>query len=407
MAIGRITKRTVESLPAGSVLWDDHLPGFGVRRVKRTAVYCLKYRFNRRPRWFAIGPHGRPWTPDLARKEALRLLTMIRVERRDPAADRDAIRTEATFAEFSQRFLDEYATRKVKARTLAEYKRQLEKHLKPEWGSLRVSAITRVDVEKLHASLTGKPIQANRIINNLRTMFSVAEQWGLIARGSNPTRHIQRYKENKRDRLITPTELGRLGDALTRAEKGWTDAEWEALPIDARPTRQAPEDPRAIAAVRLLAFTGARRGEILSLTWGSIDLERGIARLEDSKTGARNLVLSAAAVGILKELPRQKGNPYVLPGEREGQHFIGVVKPWERIRKAAGLTGVRLHDLRHCFASTAVGAGESLYTTGKLLGHRVPVTTQRYAHLAPDPIKGVADRTADTIAAAMAGASDE
>ena len=403
MAVAKITQARVQAMKPGDMLWDTETRGFGVRLVKRERVYVLKYRFKGRLRWYSIGRHGSLWTPSLARREALRLLHMVHVERIDPAADRDATKREAPFANFAERFLGEYAERKVKKQTFYEYKRQIEKYFIPAFGHLRVSAITRSDVEKLHQSKRSTPLQANRLLDTLSSMFTIAERWGLRPTGSNPARSIQRYKETKRERLITPAELAKLGEALVQAEHGYTDEQWSAFSKENRPPRKSAEDPRAIAAIRLLAFTGARRNEILSLEWKHVDLKRRVARLTDSKTGARNLILSEPAIAILQSLPRQKDNPWVLPGDRSDSYFIGVAHPWERIRAAAGLNDVRLHDLRHCFASTAVSAGESLYTTGKPLGHRIPNTTQRYAHLADDPVRAVADRTGRFINDAMNG----
>lgn len=382
---GRITNKAVEALKPGEVLWDTALAGFGVRRVKHRPVYCVKYRFNGRSRWLSIGPHGQGWKAAKARDEALRLLTMIRVEKRDPAEERDRSRGELTVSQFCDRFLDDYAERKVKASTFREYRRQCKVEIKPALGSLRLSGVTRSDVQKLHHDRRKTPMAANRILATLSVMFNVAEKWGMRPEGSNPCRHVAKFPEKKRERLVTPEELGRLGDALNAAE------------------RNNAEDWRTIAAIRLLALTGARRMEILTLKWDYIDAKRGIARLPDSKTGARNISLPPPALAILDALPRFEDNSYVLPSDRPGGHYTGLSHQWARIKKAATLDGLRIHDLRHAFASTAVASGESLYITGKMLGHKVPATTERYAHLAPDPIAAVAKRTAKKIATAMKG----
>ncbi len=167
------------------------------------------------------------------------------------------------------------------------------------------------------------------------------------------------------------------------------------------------ESPVIIAAIRLLILTGARKGEILGLKWDEVDFERGCLRLADSKTGARAIPLGAPALELLASLPRIEDNPHALPGDKEGGHLVGLQKAWERLRKRAGLEDVRLHDLRHSFASVAVAGGDSLYLVGKVLGHRKSATTERYAHLADDPLRAVADRTASTIAAAMNGTGGE
>jgi integrase len=173
----------------------------------------------------------------------------------------------------------------------------------------------------------------------------------------------------------------RLADALEGAE------------------RKAP--PSAIAAIRLLILTGCRLSEILSLQWEWIDFERGCVVLPDSKTGAKTVPLGAPALRSLAELPHHEGSPYVLPAGRGDGHFVGNQKPWQRIRAGAALNDVRIHDLRHSFASIAVSGGDSLYVVGKVLGHRQSLTTERYAHLKDDPLRGVANRASERIAAIM------
>jgi integrase len=219
-------------------------------------------------------------------------------------------------------------------------------------------------------------------------MFNVAEDWGLRPENSNPCRRIKKFKETPRERFLSPDELKRLGEALADADaKG--------------------ESPYVTAAIRLLLFTGARLNEILSLEWSHVDLKANLLRLPDSKTGAKTIALPAPAVEILSALPKQEGNPHVICGARDGAHLINLQKPWRRIRKAAGLEDVRLHDLRHSFASVAVAGGMSLPLIGSLLGHSQPATTQRYAHLADDPRRAAADAVASTIAASMTGAGAE
>ena len=404
MASKRITIRSVESLTAESTLWDTDVRGFGVRRrSQRDAIYLLKYRFKGRQRIYTIGRHGSPWTPDTARDEALRLLGLINSKEnpRDPAAERDLEKGQPTFAEFAQRYLDEYAAAHKKPRTIAEDRRNLALHIVPKIGKQKVADITRADMARFHTGRRAHPVNANRCLATAAHMFEVAEKWGLRPVGSNPCRGIDRFPEKSRERMLTAEELARLGDALARAAIGWTDEEWKEIPVKDRPARQTPEDWRAIACYRLLLFTGARLSEILMLEWSWIDWERGLARLPDSKTGAKNLPLSAPALALLKAMPRLQDSPYVLPGDTVSGHFVGIQKPWQRVRKLAKLPDVRLHDLRHAFASVAVQSGDSLYLVGKVLGHRQASTTERYAHLAPDPVKAVADRNAQRIAAML------
>jgi hypothetical protein len=191
---------------------------------------------------------------------------------------------------------------------------------------------------------------------------------------------VKRFRDQKGERYLSAVELARLGDALGR------DGEY----------------PFATAGLRLLILTGARKSEIQTAKWEHVDFERSCLRLPDSKTGAKTIPLGAAALDLLQDLPRVEGNPYILPGYNNGGYYVGLPKAWLRVRKAARLEGVRLHDLRHSFASVAASAGDSLLLIGAILGHRDSKTTQRYAHLSNDPVKAAADRTADRIAAAMA-----
>lgn len=344
----------------------------------------LKYRFQGRQRFYTIGKHGAPWTPDTARTEALRLLGSIASHEapRDPSAERDFIRAQPTFAEFSEQYLTQYAEPHKKPRTVSEDRRNLRLHVVPSLGHLRLGDITRSDVARFHASRRKFPANANRCLATLSHMFTIAESWGLRAEDSNPCRKIKRYAEFARERSLSPHELERLGCALTASQ--------------ANP--ETSEDWRAIACFKLLLFTGARLSEILTLRWEWIDWSRGIARLPDSKTGRKNLVLPTPAMDLLISLPTRAASGYALPGIRADSHFVGIQKPWQRLRKLARLEDVRLHDLRHAFASVAVSAGDSLYTVGAILGHRQPSTTQRYAHLSVDPVRAVADKTAIRIA---------
>jgi integrase len=216
----------------------------------------------------------------------------------------------------------------------------------------------------------------------MSAIFSFAAGRGL--RPDNPALRVKRFPGQKKERFLSPAELSRLGDALLAAE-------------------QNDANSSAINAIRLLALTGCRKTEILGLRWNYIDWEHSCLRLPDSKSGAKVVPLGAAPLEILSSLPRLAGNPYVLPSSKSDGHFVGLQKFWERIRDEARLPGVRLHDLRHGFASVAVSGGDSLFLVGKVLGHRHARTTDRYAHLADDSVRAVANRTARAIAVAMNG----
>jgi integrase len=201
--------------------------------------------------------------------------------------------------------------------------------------------------------------------------------------GSNPCRHVEKFGERKRERMLSPAELARLGDALSTHNGS----------------------PYAVAAVKLLMFTGARLGEVLGLRWDWIDFDRGEARLPDSKSGAKTLHLPPPALAVLAELPRQDGNLHVIVGHKTGAAMVNLEKPWRAMRASAALDDVRLHDLRHAFASVAASSGMGLPIIGKMLGHTQAATTHRYAHLASDPVKAAAAAVAGKIAAAMGSGS--
>jgi integrase len=391
---GKITKRSVDALKLGAdgaeaVLWDGELKGFGVRVQRGDAKsYVLHYRVGTGRgaplRKLTIGRHGSPWTAELARAEAKRLLGLV-AQGKDPAGAKADAKVAPTVAELAARFLAEHAEAKRKASTAKEYRRLFEHVVLPAIGKRKVADVTRRDIERLHQARRATPTEANRALACLSTMFNIAERWGMRPDGSNPCRHVEKYPQRRRERFLSPAELARLGDALA-AHDG---------------------SPFAVAAVKLLVFTGARLGEVLGLRWEWIDFDRGEARLPDSKTGAKTLHLPPPALAVLVALPRLEGNPYVIAGAKEGAALVNLEKPWRAIRHPAGLDDVRLHDLRHAFASVAASSGMGLPIIGKMLGHTQAATTARYAHLASDPVKAAAATVAGKIAAAMAGGSDD
>jgi integrase len=395
MATRRITAAAVDAMKPGEAVWDSETRGFGVRYRARDRVYLVKTRVRGRQRILTIGRHGKgAWGPESARREAIRLLGLIR-DGRDPAMERDAQKAAPTLERFATRFLDEYAAAHHKPRTRTEAEGLLRRYILPVLGTMKLRDIGKAEVARLHNACRQTPVAANRALALLSSMLTWAERLGERPDGSNPCRYVDRFPEKGRERLLGPAELARLGEALTRAETSGPGG------------RATPDDWRALAAVRLLVFTGARVSEILTLRWEWIDAAQGVARLPDSKTGAKNLYLPPGALAVLEALPRLAGNPHVLPGHRAGAHFVGLAKPWQRIRAEAGLLDLRLHDLRHGFASAAVAAGDSLFIVGKLLGHRNTATTERYAHLAPDPAKAVADRTAKRLQAMLEARSGD
>jgi integrase len=387
-------------------VWDDKVKGFGVT-VYPTGLktYVAQYRKDGRSHRVALGKHGR-LTPDEARKEAKALLGDVE-KGANPAFERRTKREAPTLNKAAEGFLA-YAFAKKKAGTARGYENALRLHLLPQLGTKRLTKITHADVESLHANMADRRPQANRTLAVLSTVWSWAARHRHVDAASNPAKGVEKYRESARERYLSKAELVRLSEGLTAAETTGL-----LFSVDeSRPTaKHAPKpknrlrkfDRHSIAAIRLLILTGARLREILDAKWEHVDIERGMIFLPDSKTGRKPIYLSAAAAEILSALPRVDGNPYVIPGEKAGQPRADLKRPWEAICKAAGLDDVRLHDLRHSFASIGAGASLGLPIIGKLLGHSQPSTTQRYAHLDADPMRRAVETIGSTIAAVMAG----
>ena len=392
MAKIKITKRTVEGLRVATkdyIAFDSDLPGFGVRVMPSgKRFFLVQYRRHGRTRRVMIGQFGIV-TAELARREATIKLGSVRGANGDPAAMRDADRQSTTMKELGERFLNQYVPVRCKPSTQAEYRRSVELFLDPFFAKQRVRSVATADVAELHGSLSHIPYQANRTLGVLSKMMNLAETWGMRDKHSNPCEDIERYPERKRERFLSPKELRSLGQALTDAEVSETETKY------------------AIAAFRLLLLTGCRLSEIQTLEWNWVDLDQKELRLPDSKTGAKTVHLGDAAVTLLEGIPRVAGNPYVIAGRKEKAHLTDLQHPWRRIRKAAGLHDVRIHDLRHTFASGGLLVGEGLAMIGKLLGHTQVQTTARYAHLASDPVKQAATKISDRLASALLGVTND
>ena len=385
--MANISKRAVDAkLPTDTdaYLWDDELKGFGLKVTPAgRKVYLVQYRLggrNGRTRRFTIGPHGK-LTPDEARREAKRLLGEVSAGR-DPMETKDETRATNSLGELLERFLTEHVDAKLKKTTAVEYKRLARLYVRPELRHRSITDVQRKDVARLHHKLLDKPYQANRSVALLSKFFNWCEKHGLRPDGSNPCRHVEKYNELKHERFLSEAELARLGEALALAEVERTASPW------------------AIAAIRLLMLTGARLSEILTLKWDYVDIERASMRLPDSKTGAKTIYLNAPALEVLASVPRVEGNSYVICGEKAGAHLVNLQKPWRRIRRLADLEDLRIHDLRHSFASVAVAGGMSLPLIGALLGHSQPATTARYAHLSSDPLRTANEAIGRKISAA-------
>lgn len=386
----RITKRAVDQLQPSDrevYIWDADVRGFGVRCYPSgKKMYVLKTRHGRTQRLITLGQHGSPHTPESARKAALHFLA-LRAKGEDPAAERDKRKAAKSIKELGTRFLEEYVPAHCKESTAYEYDRAVKLFINPALGSLSIADVTPADVAGFHHKLRKKPYQANRAVGVLSKMMGLAEKWGYRPPNTNPCRGLTKYKERKRERYLKADELKRLHEVLNEAEATRT------------------ENPYFIAAIRLLILTGARSAEIKELKWKYVDLINGMLNLPDSKTGKKTIPLSTTAVELLKSMRRQgmqvEGNPYVILGANSGQHLVEMQSPWRRIRKQAGLDDVRIHDLRHSFASFAINSGMSLQIVGKLLGHSQAQTTMRYAHLETDTLR----RATNEISAVMDAAA--
>jgi integrase len=381
----KLTKRIVEAAEARDkdyIIFDADLPGFGIRILpsgKRS--YLVQYRAGRSFRRMALGLHG-ILTAEKARAEAIKVLAAVK-EGKDPAAARDKARRDPTVEEFGERVVAEHADHHCKPRTVAGYRYYLKTYINPRVGRLQVGTITRADIARLQHDLRFAPVQANRCLQLLSKMFNLAELWGLRPDGSNPCRHVEKYPEKKRERYLSRDELARLGEVLRQCEM------------------DGIESQAAINAIRLLILTGCRLGEIMTLKWEYVDLETGALHLPDSKTGAKTVHIGLPAIDALKAIERLPHNPWVITGTLPGAHLTDLQPPWQRIRKRAGLEDVRIHDLRHTFASVAVANGQGLPMIGKLLGHSQVQTTARYAHLAADPVKNAANHVSGEIASML------
>lgn len=377
----RVTTEVVKAMKPGDVIWDTKLSGFGVRCQRRDRVFVYKTRINNRQRWFSIGKFGQPWTVDAAERR-VKVIQGDIAKNMDPAAIRDERMRNPTVEQAGNDYLKVEVSKRKQA-TQIQYADFLRRLVYPRLGQSKVADVTFSDISSLHHSLRDTPATANRVIAVLSGLFNWCEKKGYRPKQSNPAQGIDKNEERGRERFLSPRELARVGIAIARAERNKT------------------ETPHALAALRLLMFTGCRRDEILTLQWKDVHIDRAMLLLPDSKTGSRAVYLSAPALEVLAALPKVAKNPFVIVGDKEGQHLVNLRKVWLRICKVARLKDVRIHDLRHSFASFGAQGGMSLQMIGKLLGHTKASTTEKYAHFASDPVRAANEAMGNQIAAIL------
>ena len=425
VATANLTKRVLDTVQFSPgcdyFIWDTRLKRFGVRVTERTdangvvqrrRVFVIGYRTrkSRQFRRFSLGPYG-PLTVEQAREEALKRLAAV-FNGADPVAHDREERARATMRELSDEYLREVEQRR-RPSTATEYRRMWDRHVLPALGSKKVAEVDGADIRRLHRTLRETPYYANRVVAMLGAFFTFAAKEQARSMRDNPAHGIEFYPEIPRERFLSPEEFQRLGAALTRAETtGLPPApEHRRKPPKKENAKHTPKSAHeliranrfAVAAIRLLALTGCRESEVRTLRWDAVDLKRGHLRLADTKTGRSVRPLGQSAAAILSSLPRVSGNPHVLPGSEPGQPLKEIRRLWHAVRHAAKLEGLRLHDLRHSFASVPANGGESLLVVRSLLGHKRSSTTERYAHLGDDPVRKAADTTAQSIANWLGG----
>jgi integrase len=383
--VPRLTKQIVDAARPRSekyIVWDSALPGFGLRVMpKGTRAYIAVYRLNGKQRWVTLARADR-LTPDQARKAAQVVMGKVAVGD-DPAAEKARKRKAGTIASLLDRAMAEHWLPHAKPRTVQEAGRIIKRHLIPELDQIPIADLDSEHVAKLHHKLRGTPRLANLTIAILSKALSLAERWKLRPQGTNPCHLIQRFKESHRTRTLAPDELRRLGAVLDRAHKGL------GVPIV------------AIHAIRLLALSGARLGEILGLRWGDVDFGRHVFVLADSKVGARDHSFGKETAALLRSIPKSDSE-WVLPRVDEPDKPLRpdtLNTYWRKIREDAELDGLRLHDLRHHMASTAGATGANAFMIRDKLGHATIAMSSKYVH--DTGLRDLSDRVEAVIAGGM------
>ena len=378
-----LSSRTVAALTVDrdTVFWDRELKGFGVR-IHPTGgkVYVAQARGPNGQKRVTVGRHPLIGA-EQARQRAALIITRIKAGE-DPVPLPLAAKFAGgpTVADLARRYLEDHVAVRCKPKTARTALSVVNRHIVPTLGRLPLAAVERRHVMELHESLCETPAMANMTVATLTHMYALARGWDMAPEDCDPCRSIPMNPKRRRERFLTDAEFTRLGQVLEEVSGNGSRV-----------------SAGAVATIRLLMLTGCRRNEILTLRWEHVDLNAVEIHLADAKTGARTVHLSQSAARVLAALPRTPGNPWVIPGNKPGRHMTDIDAAWETIRAQAGLHDVRIHDIRHSFASRALALGEGLPIIGRLLGHRRVDTTARYAHLARDSVRESAERIAASL----------
>jgi len=388
MTTVKLTKTIIDKEQPGDddkIIWDSIISGFGMKIAPTgRKTFILKYTTkDGRQRKPTIGKFG-DITLEQARTKAQVWKGQI-ADGNDPAADRGSRQSSYTLNDYAK---DYFSCAQKKASTLHTDQTNYRNHVEKTLGRKSLRNLNQSDILAWFRKLEGTPGVANRTLSLLGAMLNEAERQGLRDTNSNPVSKIKRYPSSKRQRYLSREELGRLGAVLDEIEA------------------KQFMNPSIVPAVRLLLFTGARKSEILGLKWDWIDWDQRVIRLPDSKTGARDVPLSSLSIEVLKSLPRNEGNPYVLPGRMPGDHLKGLTKAFHKILEMAEIEDFRIHDLRHTNASHGAMAGIPLQMISKSLGHSKIQSTERYAHLNRAPVVQTNEAISLAIAEGLRGGNN-
>ena len=388
----KLSNRTVAALSVerDTVFWDRELTGFGVRVYSTGGkVFIAQARGPdgpdnpHKPRRITVGRHT-VLSAEQARQRAALIIARIKAGEEPVPLPLPAKHAKGpSVADLATRYLEEHIAVRCKPKKQRTARSVVNRHIVPTLGRLPLQAVERSHVMAMHESLCETPAMANMAVETLGHMYKLARGWDMVPEDcDDPCESIPLNPERKRERFLTDAEFTRLGQVLDEVSGNGSQV-----------------SPGAVTTIRLLMLTGCRKTEIMTLRWGHVDLDRAEIRIVNGKTGDRTVHLSLAAVKVLAALQREPDNPWVIPGAKPGTHMADIDGAWQSIRARAGLNDVRIHDIRHSFASRALALGEGLPIISRLLGHRRVETTARYAHLARDSVWESAERIAVSIAA--------